>query len=466
MRQSILRDTKGPILWYDESSVDFGSYNEAKNRFSNDSEGIKLTFNVKIDSDSGFSFLSENLQVEKNLIATLEIEISEKVKTNYISELKISFEDQKIELISNHKGQIKELLVNDTNMIQSEGLFKFVKIKSFGLLPLFFINNKNDDGFNRYFFFNKAKDQIDKIIGNRLKHKNRIDKLIESASIGSKSNLLNSLKENSISIWNKKTTDWDINNDEFNKLNNLIIAHNITGLLSKIDNKLRTYLEDTQYIAPVRAKALRYYRYQDLSVSEIDSYGDNMHMFIDNLTQSQKLKYQEFIKNVFGFTANTESKSGHVTINIEDEKGESYNLADLGFGYSQVLPIITKLWYVSSQTYSKWGKTGDNITVLIEQPELHLHPAMQAQLADAFVLAINLSKENGIKLNLIIETHSSTIINRLGRKIIDKKIEKENVNVILFNPDENLENSIVTKTSFNDKGILLNWPLGFFEPKN
>jgi predicted ATPase len=269
-----------------------------------------------------------------------------------------------------------------------------------------------------------------------------------------------------IVTWNKKIVDWDTESKEFKKLNDLIIAHNLPGFLLKIDKKIKTYLEDTQYIAPVRAKALRYYRYQDLSVSEIDAYGDNMHMFLDNLSVSQKSKYQIFIKNIFGFTVYTESRGGHLTINIQDEKGESYNLADLGFGYSQVLPIITKLWYVSSERYSKWGKTGNNITVLIEQPELHLHPAMQAQLADAFVLAINLSKENGIKLNLIIETHSSTIINRLGRKIIDKKIEKENINVILFNPDENLENSVVTKTSFNDKGILLNWPLGFFEPKN
>ncbi|QDY46926.1 AAA family ATPase (plasmid) [Planococcus glaciei] len=51
---------------------------------------------------------------------------------------------------------------------------------------------------------------------------------------------------------------------------------------------------------------------------------------------------------------------------------------------------------------------------MIEQPELHLHPAIQAKLIDAFIKIIMLCKEKSIDIKIIIETHSETMINRIG----------------------------------------------------
>lgn len=64
----------------------------------------------------------------------------------------------------------------------------------------------------------------------------------------------------------------------------------------------------------------------------------------------------------------------------------------------------------------------NNVT-LIEQPELHLHPAMQAIVADALVDFMNFKAqldEYELRDVLIVETHSQTIINRIGRRIREK----------------------------------------------
>lgn len=467
LRQSMLRDTKGPILWYDDSLVDFGSYEDSINRFADETEGISLIFKLRLKDRPRFSFFGNRLSVKEDLLFNIELTILEKNRTNYISELKIYFEDQNILINSNHKGQVEEFKVNDSDMMFSEGTFNFQKFNSNAILPTFFISSKNNNEREREYYFLKAKDMMVKIISRNLKNQNRIDKILNSSLIGSKKDLLTSLSDNNLRTWNKKIELWDIDNPNFIELNNLIISNSLPSLIFSIDDALKTFFKDSKYIAPVRAKALRYYRYQDLSVSEIDAYGDNLHMFLENLSRTQKEDYQKFIKKVFGFTAVTESKSGHITINIKDKKDQSFNLADLGFGYSQVLPIITKLWYASSKkNNSFWTDEGKKITILIEQPELHLHPAMQAQLADAFILSVDLAKDNDVILNLIIETHSSTIINRIGRRIIDEKISQENVNITIFDLDDDLKNSVVQTTQFSKNGVLKNWPLGFFEPKN
>jgi len=73
---------------------------------------------------------------------------------------------------------------------------------------------------------------------------------------------------------------------------------------------------------------------------------------------------------------------------------------DVGFGISQVLPIIVQ-GFLSKD---------DSITI-IEQPEIHLHPMMQSDLADLFIDVIESTTTNG-KI-LFIETHSESILKRL-----------------------------------------------------
>ena len=77
------------------------------------------------------------------------------------------------------------------------------------------------------------------------------------------------------------------------------------------------------------------------------------------------------------------------------------NLADVGFGVSQVVPIVIASLLDHSET------------LILEQPEIHLHPKMQMKLAD-FILSMAISGKT-----FIIETHSEHIINRFVRRIVE-----------------------------------------------
>jgi len=101
--------------------------------------------------------------------------------------------------------------------------------------------------------------------------------------------------------------------------------------------------------------------------------------------------------------------------------------------------------------------------ISIEQPELHLHPRLQAILADLFIQAVKLAKENGVDLRLVIETHSEQIINRLGRRVSEGVMSHDDVGVTLFDKANFDVPTEVTVTGFDQEGFITNWPYGFFE---
>ncbi len=143
------------------------------------------------------------------------------------------------------------------------------------------------------------------------------------------------------------------------------------------------------------------------------------------------------------------------------------NVADMGFGISQVLPIAAQLWASSSRYFS--GPVGHSApTIVIEQPELHLHPAFQANLADVFAGVVKSTRTSFVKDSpptLVIETHSQQIVNRLGQLIEEGKLASEDVSIVLFEPNPDVPGTAKVRTAtFDTDGVLQNWPFGFFEP--
>jgi predicted ATPase len=89
------------------------------------------------------------------------------------------------------------------------------------------------------------------------------------------------------------------------------------------------------------------------------------------------------------------------------------DLPDVGFGVSQVLPVLVQCFYAPA-----------NSILFIEQPELHLHPKAQSNLADLFIDVIS-SRENSEDRNiqLVIETHSEHFLHRLQRRIAEDDLQ-------------------------------------------
>jgi len=121
-------------------------------------------------------------------------------------------------------------------------------------------------------------------------------------------------------------------------------------------------------------------------------------------------------------------------------------IADVGFGVSQLLPVVIM-----------GLRSPDESLLVFEQPEIHLHPSLQANLAD-FFLTLALSGKR-----LLIETHSDHFINRLRRRIAeDSRNElKGLINILFVRPQRNGRGAIVEPLKIDKFGIIENWPPEF-----
>ena len=125
-------------------------------------------------------------------------------------------------------------------------------------------------------------------------------------------------------------------------------------------------------------------------------------------------------------------------------------LTDVGFGVSQILPVLVLLFYVP-----------EGSTVILEQPEIHLHPAVQAGLADVFIDAIKRRK-----LQIILESHSEHLLQRLQLRMAEKGLnpEKEfdSTKARLYFTSIEQGRSKLTPLALDEYGNINNWPDGFF----
>ena len=122
------------------------------------------------------------------------------------------------------------------------------------------------------------------------------------------------------------------------------------------------------------------------------------------------------------------------------------SLADVGFGISQFLPIIV----ADLQLFN-------DSTLIMSQPEIHLHPSVQANLGDYLIKQVNERNKN-----YIVETHSEYLLNRMRLLIVKGEIQSEDVAVYYF--ENSIKNgSIAHRIEFTKDGQILNAPKGFFE---
>lgn len=131
-------------------------------------------------------------------------------------------------------------------------------------------------------------------------------------------------------------------------------------------------------------------------------------------------------------------------------RAEEVRLTDVGFGVSQVLPVLVQAFYAPPHS-----------TVLMEQPEIHLHPAVQASLADLFIAAIT-AREGGAPrgVQLIVESHSEHLLRRLQRRIAEEEIDESSVALYFCYPGPN--GSEIDRLELDSYGDILNWPPDFF----
>jgi len=119
-------------------------------------------------------------------------------------------------------------------------------------------------------------------------------------------------------------------------------------------------------------------------------------------------------------------------------------ITDVGFGVSQLLPVLVLCYYVP-----------EGSIILLEQPEIHLHPSVQASLADVF---IDVVKNRGVQI--IIESHSEHLLRRIQRRIAEGELENDQTAMYFCG----MENGTSTAETLHLDlfGNITNWPQGFF----
>lgn len=223
------------------------------------------------------------------------------------------------------------------------------------------------------------------------------------------------------------------------------------------------------YIGPLRERGERHYRWTGSVPASVGATGkDAILALLASRTQNRlyNFKVKQPLTNLESIVAKSLKEMGLVedfTINRISDDRQDYDvkvrtkgsdtmtdIPDVGFGISQILPVIVQLYYAPA-----------NSIIIMEQPELHLHPSAQSALADIMIEAISAREDAKPRnIQLIIETHSEHFLRRFQRRIAEKQLKKENFSAYFANNDNTPTQ--LEPLEFNLFGEILNWPKNFF----
>ena len=298
----------------------------------------------------------------------------------------------------------------------------------------------------------------------------QFDETISSDSVKKlKKDFINNLKER---LKKELEIDLDLDNLElrYSKLGRLMFSKNsiIQEELEKLLNDFPTSILSSQpihYISANRGSQKRVL--QNTSVNQINE------IIVDySLLDKPDLVYLREVLQIFGIEGELVIERFENTISSVYmlQNNKKINLADLGFGYSQIIPIFLKI-ITATKNLDKNGASYrqkmsldflKGITVIIEEPEANLHPSLQAKFAD--FLALTLKKFP--KINFIVETHSEYLIRKLQFLTAKGDLKTNDTIIHYFNNDKyvSIKEPKVKQIFINDDGGLTdNFGPGFFD---
>jgi predicted ATPase len=248
-----------------------------------------------------------------------------------------------------------------------------------------------------------------------------------------------------------------INNETEGKKDNIILDYN--KLIMQLSQDLYIELKGIKYLSPLRAIPQRAYLQFSVQDSDIATDGSNVAQYLW-LNKDEKVKFEDesvtLISGVnkclkfMGLDQKISVKRTNrilyqLTASLKTNEDKEVPISDIGFGYSQIIPMIVRGLTVQQ-----------NSLTIYEQPEIHLHPSSAASIAD---LLISFAKDNK---RSIVETHSADLINKLRLRIIENPNLAKLVNIIFVEQDENNLTKI-RQFQFDEDGMPPEWPIGFID---
>jgi predicted ATPase len=235
------------------------------------------------------------------------------------------------------------------------------------------------------------------------------------------------------------------------------------GFLTDLEFALEKRLEDVYYLGPLRAFPRRFYNWSGGEPTDMGQAGE---LVVDALLAAR----QRGLKISPGYKKHRLTLEQYVARWLQDlglihdfrvvpvaegsrlfevrvrksPKSAEVLITDVGFGVSQILPVLVLCFYVP-----------EGSTVILEQPEIHLHPSVQSGLADVFIDAWRKRK-----VQILVESHSEHLLRRLQRRIAEETLCKDDVGLYFCSVADG--ESKLDTLEVNLFGNISNWPQDFF----
>jgi len=229
-----------------------------------------------------------------------------------------------------------------------------------------------------------------------------------------------------------------------------------------------TMLGSISYLGPLRNPPKRTYQWSGDTPEGVGQLGENTiaailaaqneGRMLNRGPKRPRQPFTEFIANwlkdlgvIHSFVVKpvAEGRKEYEVLVKTHAKAPEVKITDVGFGVSQVLPVLVQAFYCPP-----------NSTVWMEQPEIHLHPQVQAELADVFISATRAREASGPRnVQLIIESHSEHFLNRLQRRIAEGEITPDDVAIYFCKKTGSATE--LEPLELNMFGDIENWPENF-----
>lgn len=258
--------------------------------------------------------------------------------------------------------------------------------------------------------------------------------------------------------------------EKFYRLSDTSMArYKNAGFLADLALATEGMLERISYLGPLRSHPQRIYQWSGdtpASVGQMGEYavaailaaqgeGRRLNRQVGGHTKGFAEFIAAWLKDLgvihdFAVRPVAEGRKEYEVLVRTHAKAPEVKITDVGFGISQVLPALVQAFYCPPHS-----------TVWMEQPEIHLHPQVQAELADVFISATQ-AREGGKPrdVQLIVESHSEHFLNRLQRRVAEGTVKPEDVAVYFCRRSGSATE--LESLRLNMFGEIENWPENFF----
>jgi hypothetical protein len=247
----------------------------------------------------------------------------------------------------------------------------------------------------------------------------------------------------------------------------VVAYHQNADFVQELNLSHEKLFRSLYYLGPLRTRAERLYSWTGIEPESVGYSGENtIAAILAARNRRISLGYKRRAKPFEAIIALKLCEMGLIEdfkVNPISEQRQEYevkvrtkgsedwvDLPDVGFGISQVLPVLVQSFYAPAESI-----------IIMEQPEIHLHPSAQSALADVMIEVIN-SRENAKDRNiqLVIETHSEHFLRRLQRRIAEDVVPREKVSAYFANISQTP--ATLEPLQIDIFGNIQNWPEHFF----